>query len=132
MGVHPKLNFELPAVPHPTPYYRLALLAATEGLLIRPVISGVSRPHAFIRIPWSDDIHPEEITYGPESPHTEANWNDAAVVYGILGCIKLTAGESTSCKIMPTIAYARNCFAFQLLDLVLATGERLLASLEAA
>lgn len=97
VGVHPRLDFQLPPVPHPTPYYRIALIAASDGLLLRPVISGVLKPHAFVRIPWGNDIQPEEINYGPESANvntTEASWNDAAVVYGILGCVRLTAGEA--------------------------------------
>lgn len=92
IGVHPKLNFELPAVPHPTPYYRIAILASADALLLRPAISGVSQPHSFVRIPWGDSVRPEEVSYGTDSGDARADWSEAAVVYGILGCLQLTAG----------------------------------------
>ena len=97
VGVHPKLHFELPAVPHPTPYYRLAITTAADALLLRPVISGISQPHSFVRIPWGDVVQPEEVNYGAEANESrslaEADWSNAAIVHGILGCLQLTAGE---------------------------------------
>lgn len=100
VGVRPKLNFELSAVPHPTPYYRIAVLASDDALLLRPVISGVSRPHSFVRIPWGASVQPEEVTYSTDSRDEEANWNDAAIVFGILGCLQLTAGGYQLCSLI--------------------------------
>lgn len=92
VGLHPKLNVTLPPVPHPTPYYRIAILATKGALLLRPLIPGVSKPHYHVRIPWGDSFNIEELPGNAEG--ADEAWGDAAIVFGILGCLKLTSGLS--------------------------------------
>lgn len=90
VGLHPRLLDNISTVLHPTPYYRIAILATSDGILIRPLIPGVVTPETYIRIPWGDKLNVQEL-----SSHTTTvdpiKWNSAAVAYGILGCLELTS-----------------------------------------
>lgn len=83
VGLQPK--FTVPPVPHPTPYYRISILAAKSGLLLRPATS--DNPDTFVRVPWGENVVVEEI-----ANDAELDWNDAAIVYGVLGMLQLNAG----------------------------------------
>ncbi|KAH8117164.1 SacI homology domain-containing protein [Phellopilus nigrolimitatus] len=86
VGLQPR--FTVPPVPHPTPYHRLAVLAAEEGLLLRPIIPGVSRPKSHVCISWGDLMEIKEISDDKEEAHV---WDRAAVVLGVLGSLKLNS-----------------------------------------
>lgn len=88
-GLQPK--FTVPPVPHPTPHYRLAILATPGGLLIRPVIPGVPRPSSLLRMPWGTSVTLQELP-GDSDEGKLPGWTQAAVVYGVLGCLKLNSG----------------------------------------
>ena len=90
VGLHPTFNVNVPPVPHPTPYYRIAILATKDALLLRPAIPGVSTPHSYVRIPWGNNFDLEDVS--DQSEESRENWDAAAIVFGILGCLKLTTG----------------------------------------
>ncbi|KAG7092615.1 hypothetical protein E1B28_008958 [Marasmius oreades] len=89
IGLQPK--YIVPPIPHPHPYEHLALLAASDGLLIRPHIpnSHTSKagvvPH--VRIVWGKSVKIEELSGDEES--SGADWDDAIIVYGIVGILEL-------------------------------------------
>lgn len=95
VGMLPK--FTVPPVPHPTPHYRLAVLADANGLLIRPMIQGVKRPGSLICISWGTSLTIQELPIECEE-NNRPDWSEAAVVYGILGCLKLNSSTSALLK----------------------------------
>lgn len=88
VGLQPK--FTVPPVPHPTPYHRLATLATKNGLLFRPVIPSGVLPESHIRIPWGDSIQIDEIDGSGND--SGVDWESAAIIFGILGTLKLNSG----------------------------------------
>lgn len=90
VGLHPKFNVIVPPVPHPTPYYRIAILATKHALLLRPAIPGVTTPQSCVRVPWGNTLDLENVSDQPKD--SEENWDAAAVVCGIIGCLKLKTG----------------------------------------
>lgn len=93
LGLQPKLNLTIPPVPHPTPHCRIAVLATPDALLFRPVIPGVPIPQSYIRMTWGDSFETEELS----SPTVDSfPWNEAAIVFGILGCLKLITSTLSS------------------------------------
>ncbi|RXW13347.1 hypothetical protein EST38_g12505 [Candolleomyces aberdarensis] len=98
-GLQPK--YMLPAVPHPCPHDHLAIVAAKEGLLIRPQIPGQSRknlgqPSSYLRISWRTseviEVHEKPESRPNDSTTTQSegvDWQEAAVVYGIVGILEL-------------------------------------------
>ncbi|KAL5511494.1 hypothetical protein ACEPAH_4711 [Sanghuangporus vaninii] len=86
VGLRPRFNVTIPPVPHPTPYYRIAVLATPNALLLRPIIPGVSVPHSYVRVAWGSSFEMEELSTPTDD---SVLWNEAAVVFGVLGCLKL-------------------------------------------
>lgn len=101
VGLQPK--YMLPAVPHPCPYDHLAILAVKEGLLIRPHIRGQSRnsntagsPSSYLKILWRTsevvEVQEKAESHPDKSTATQSeidDWQEAAVVYGIVGILEL-------------------------------------------
>jgi hypothetical protein len=80
-------KFTVPAVPHPSPHTHLALLATDSGLLLRPHAPGlVSSAH--VRVPWGAGAAPEDV----RDPAADEDWENAVVVYGIIGMMELFDG----------------------------------------
>ncbi|KAF4615242.1 hypothetical protein D9613_002633 [Agrocybe pediades] len=95
----------LPPVPHPCPHNHLSLLATKDGLLIRPhIVDGREERSlaqtAYVRISWGKDTKIEEIEVKEavqkpddakqeEEEGVEVDWQDAVVVYGIVGILDL-------------------------------------------
>ncbi|KAF9265526.1 hypothetical protein L218DRAFT_957123 [Marasmius fiardii PR-910] len=89
IGLQPK--YIVPPIPHPHPYEHLALLATSDGLLIRPYIpnshNGKAGIVSHIKIGWGKAVKIEEISGDGES--SSADWKDATIVYGIVGILEL-------------------------------------------
>ena len=108
VGLQPK--YMLPAVPHPCPHDHIAIVAAKEGLLIRPQIPGQSRKNvgrasSYLRISWTTsevvEVHENTENRHNNSTTTQSesvDWREAAVVYGIVGILELF-----SCAAFPLI-----------------------------
>lgn len=90
-GLHPK--DVLPAVPHPYPHDHLAVAVTRDGLLIRPHIPGLNARQreslTYLKIAWGKAVKVEE----REDKLTEQYWDDAVIVYGIVGVLELFSGE---------------------------------------
>ena len=99
VGLQPK--YMLPAVPHPCPHDHLAIVVTKEGLLVRPHIPGQSRknavqPSTHLRISWRTseviEVHRNSESRPNKSTTTQpegVDWQEAAVVYGIVGILEL-------------------------------------------
>ena len=86
VGLQPK--FTVPPIPHPTPHYRIAVFASESGLILRPVTSADYNAH--VRVSWGESLAVEQLDGSGEV--TEDEWENAAVVYGVLGMLRLNAG----------------------------------------
>lgn len=78
----PKLA--VPAIPHPSPYRRLAVIATEDGLLIRPELPNHLQSRSYVRIPWGKAGIAQEV-FG------DADW-EGTPIYGIIGILKLYHG----------------------------------------
>lgn len=94
-------KFTIPAIPHPCPHHSLALLVTRQGLLVRPIIDDVEEPTSCVRIKWGKDVEVEEV--GNE---LKLDWKGAAVVYGILGFVKLFTGMKNRIIFVPYLSLA--------------------------
>lgn len=108
-GLKPK--YLLPAVPHPCPHDHLAIAAVDEGLLIRPFSPGQSPqnalkgPTSYVKVSWktgevtelhySNEKKPADhpSNAGPIPLIERVNWEEAVVVYGIVGMLELFSCE---------------------------------------
>ncbi|KAH9945870.1 SacI homology domain-containing protein [Epithele typhae] len=86
VGLQPKDI--LPPVPHPCPYEHISLLATPEGLLMRPRHPG--RPQSEeeeteVKIDWGKGGKVQTLA----SKVPGAQWDESAVVYGIVGFLEL-------------------------------------------
>lgn len=90
-GLQPK--YIVPPVPHPCPHEHLAILVTKNGLLIRPRMinqgEGVT-PTSYVRLSWGKPFKVEEVP----STGEEYDWNESAVIYGIVGVLELYSGVS--------------------------------------
>ncbi|KIK59630.1 hypothetical protein GYMLUDRAFT_44597 [Collybiopsis luxurians FD-317 M1] len=75
----------VPAVPHPYPYQYITLLVAKEGLLLKPQLSESNIASSHVRIAWGKNGKVMEVS-GDGSEH---DWNEAILVYGIVGILEL-------------------------------------------
>ncbi|TBU49147.1 SacI homology domain-containing protein [Dichomitus squalens] len=84
-GLRPKDT--LPPVPHPCPYEYISVVATEEGLLLRPRQSGQSQDVAEeeVKVGWGKGGKVETVMGGT----VEADWEESAVVYGIIGFLEL-------------------------------------------
>ena len=89
-----KPQLKVPAIPHPAPFHRVAVLASKEGLLLCPYAPGITTPNKYVRVPWGVVAEIQEVD-GHAEPPKDIDWSDAAVVYGILGIVKLFNGTQT-------------------------------------
>ncbi|KAI5121013.1 hypothetical protein M0805_005959 [Coniferiporia weirii] len=87
----PRPEGTVPPVCHPAPYHRLAVLAIRDGLLIRPMIPGVRESDSCTCISWGNSFEIEELA-AANVQGADYDWQRAAVVLGILGCLKLNFG----------------------------------------
>ena len=85
-------KFTVPPVPHPAPHTHLAVLATSDGLLIKPHIvdSPPTESVSYLRIAWGSTVHVEEIA---NSDDQNIPWSDSVVVYGLVGALPLFSGE---------------------------------------
>lgn len=88
VGLEPK--YTVPPVPRPGPYQRIAILATRSGLLLRPAIPVNARPDTHVRISWGNTLEVQEVPGDGESDGTD--WSQAAIVFGVLGTVKLYSG----------------------------------------
>ncbi len=86
-----KPQFKVPLIPHPAPHHRLMVVASKQGLLLRPYTSGSTAPIKHVRVPWGRDADVQELDSHAEDSK-ELDWSSAAIVYGILGVVKLFTG----------------------------------------
>lgn len=90
-------NISVPPVPHPTPYHSLAILASSRGLLIRPVLGDNTESTSLLCIEWGPSGTIQELPCDcKENNLSESDWSNAAIVYGVLGCLRLFAGTLVS------------------------------------
>lgn len=81
-------KYVVPPIPHPCPHEHLEILAAPNGLMLRPHIPGqqaAENPGSVIYIPWGKSVKIEEIPITSVNP----DWNESAVIYGIVGVLEL-------------------------------------------
>lgn len=83
VGLPPK--YTVPAVPHPCPHDHIALLATTDGLLLRPQAPDHSPPNSYVRIHWEKIVKVVEIN----DPDEQIDWSGSVVIYGIVGLLEL-------------------------------------------
>jgi hypothetical protein len=90
-GLQPK--FVVPAVPQPYPHRHLAILVTKEGLLIRPHVfeSGIDQKEGLpcVRVSWGKSVKVEEIEEEGSQLSEKLDWNEAVIVYGIVGILEL-------------------------------------------
>lgn len=91
VGLPPK--YIVPAVPHPCPHDHIALLATTDGLLLRPQAPGY-RPNSYIRIHWEKIVKVVEIN----DPDEQIDWSGSVVIYGIVGVLELFSCALLCCR----------------------------------
>ncbi|KAG1756423.1 phosphoinositide polyphosphatase [Suillus paluster] len=81
IGLQP--SYVVPPVPHPNPHEHIALLASEDGLLMRPHGAGLPHPASHVRISWGKTVDIAEL------PSDGVDWEESAVVYGIVGLMSL-------------------------------------------
>jgi phosphatidylinositol 4-phosphatase len=98
----------LPSVPHPCPFNHLAILPASEGLLIRPHIVGLKHPATHVRVCWGKTPSVEELEGDGEADGRD--WTESVVVYGIMGIVELYTSKIAFHvkKPHPIISYSRS------------------------
>ncbi|KAI0082839.1 hypothetical protein K474DRAFT_1584893 [Panus rudis PR-1116 ss-1] len=84
-GLQPK--YTIPPLPHPCPHEYIAILATSEGLLLRPHFLDGSHPQSHVKISWGKEPAIEEVEEDAETD--DRDWSHSAVVYGILGIMNL-------------------------------------------
>ena len=88
-GLQPK--YVVPPVPHPCPYEHIAILATSEGLLLRPHFPDETpASKSYVKVAWGKEGRIEEIEEGEDSKTLD--WSDCSVVYGVLGVLNLFSG----------------------------------------
>ena len=85
-------KFTVPAVPHPHPYELIAVLDTSEGLLLRPVVGNFERVPV-LHVSWGTDYVVRELPSSDSGDIVKDSfeWDDAAVVYGVVGVLTLHA-----------------------------------------
>ena len=86
-------KFTLPPVPHPCPHEHIAIVANSEGLLLRPHLLGSSQPVSHIQIAWGKEGAIDEVQDEGES---NVDWSESVIVYGLIGILNLFAGKLRS------------------------------------
>jgi hypothetical protein len=88
----PKLSSSVVTLGLQTEYVvndHLALLATSDGLLVRPYMPGTSLTHrtsySCVRISWGKHTKIEEI----ERQFDNMDWKESVIVYGIVGILEL-------------------------------------------
>lgn len=89
VSLQPK--FMLPPVPHPCPYEHIAIVATSNGLLLRPQLPKGVLPESHVRIAWGKEGQIEDVHDSGEIDGVD--WSESAIVYGIVGILNLFAGE---------------------------------------
>jgi len=98
-------KYLIPPIPHPCPYDHLAILASGSGLLIRRhVAHTTSESLTYVRVSWGKAIKVEEIG---EALQAGEAWDDAVVVYGIVGILELFSGTSLLSNPVITLSMIR-------------------------
>jgi len=92
VGLPPK--YIVPAVPHPCPHDHIALLATTNGLLLRPQAPDYSPPNSYVRIHWEKIVKVVEIN----DPEEQIDWSGSVVIYGIVGVLELFSCALLCCR----------------------------------
>lgn len=105
VGLEPK--YIVPPVPRPGPYQRIAILATRSGLLLRPAIPANARPDTHVRISWGNTLEVQEVQGDGESDG--ADWSQAAIVFGVLGTVKLYSGMLSASLIRAVIIEYTSC-----------------------
>lgn len=90
-GIGLKPRDILPAVPHSYPYHCISVLASKDGLLLRPDLQRDAQPTNHVCVAWGQDVIVEEREGDGSSPGHD--WSGAAVVFGVLGVVKLFSCE---------------------------------------
>lgn len=89
IGHTPHLNpkYTVPPTPHPLTDH-IALLATSDGLLLRPQTIGVI-PDNYAKIAWGRQVQViEQAGDGDDA----GDWSESVVVYGIVGVLELLEG----------------------------------------
>lgn len=97
-GLQPK--YVVPPVPHPCPYEHVAILATSEGLLLRPHFPDeINASKSYVKVTWGKEGKIEEIEEAEDSKPLD--WTDCSVVYGVLGVLNLFSGTAHSSYTLP-------------------------------
>lgn len=90
-GLQPKDT--LPPVPHPCPYEYISVVATAGGLVLRHRHPGQAEDsnEVEVKIEWGKGGKVMLVSEGT----VEADWEDSAVIYGIVGCLELFSGNKT-------------------------------------
>lgn len=83
VALHP--NFVLPPA-----YEHIAIIAADDGLVMRPHLPGLSHSLPYVRVPWGK--HPKLQELQCDENDTSLDWKSSVVVYGIVGIMDLFNG----------------------------------------
>ena len=87
-GLQPK--YTVPPVPHPCPYDHIAVLVASDGLLLRPHFDPPTRPESHLRIAWGKPAKVESLDEAEG-----LDWSNAVIIYGLVGILELFSSTST-------------------------------------
>lgn len=80
----------VPPIPHPYPWELIAVLVSNDGLLLKPHLSESHVASSYVQIPWGKSGKPEEVSGDSSGLY---DWNEAIIVYGIVGILELFSGE---------------------------------------
>lgn len=116
-------KYTVPAVPHPCPHDHLAIGVAREGLLIRPYDPRTSwnaldaEPSSFLKVSWRTaevvELHHNGERRSKSHSRNESesttlleqvNWDEAVIVYGIVGVLELFSCMFLSPPTQPLLA----------------------------
>jgi phosphatidylinositol 4-phosphatase len=88
-------KYTVPPLPHSRPHEHIEVLVTKQGLLLRPHVVGLRYPltSGVVRVEWGRDGTVEEVD-GKREGVEEENWGSSVIVYGIVGVLQLTFGES--------------------------------------
>ncbi|PCH37867.1 hypothetical protein WOLCODRAFT_161110 [Wolfiporia cocos MD-104 SS10] len=80
-------KYVLPPLPHPCPHEHIAIIATSQGLLLRPHFRSENHAESYVRVTWGKTGSVEELPYSAELDSID--WSESVVVYGIVGILNL-------------------------------------------
>jgi phosphatidylinositol 4-phosphatase len=111
------LALMVPPIPH-HPHRELSVAVTTAGLVIKAAAQ--SNPRSYARVRWGLSADVEEVAANAVSP--KPNWNDAPIIFGIVGIIRLYHGswiarlenivEESFSKLYDRVVYIGNSVSF--------------------